>query len=182
MTASTAARYGSGSPMLDELAEAARFLADGLATAVQPKLSQPHQSSPLRLVVEGGGVSGDPIAEAARSYLLARRARNALFPPHLFGDPAWDILLDLFVCQAEGRRFAVSDACVAASVPPTTALRWVSQLLDHDLVVRRPDPCDGRRAYVTLTAPAQKALAAWLSSTFCIEGAKSNPAADTGER
>lgn len=89
--------------------------------------------------------------DLAASELRQRRFRERIFPPGLFGDPAWDILLDLFVAEARGNRVSVTDACLAAAVPMTTALRWVRQLESVGLVVRRADERDARRAWLVLT-------------------------------
>jgi hypothetical protein len=106
------------------------------------------------------------LAAAARHYLRARRERDALFPAHLFADPAWDMLLDLFACSAEGRRTSARDLCVAADVPPATALRWLDRLEALELVRRRPDPSDARNDLVALTVPAIRTIGSWLEATF----------------
>jgi hypothetical protein len=55
----------------------------------------------------------------------ARRKRAEFVPSALLAEPAWDILLDLYIRQAQGKRTTVSSACVGAIVPATTALRWL---------------------------------------------------------
>lgn len=75
--------------------------------------------------------------------------------PGLFGEPAWDILLDLYVAHLDGRQVAVSSACIAACVPPTTALRYLNRLERSGLIRRRPDAKDHRRV---LVAPSQRAI------------------------
>ena len=59
-----------------------------------------------------------------------RRARTAIFgaDAELFGEPAWDILLDAAIMEGQGRSVSVTSACLAADVPPTTALRYLSAL------------------------------------------------------
>ena len=91
---------------------------------------------------------------AVRAVIRARRHRDmhfrAAFGADLFADPAWDILLDLFASKLEKKRVAVSSLCIAAAVPPTTALRWIKTLTDHKIVLRDADPQDGRRVYIEL--------------------------------
>jgi DNA-binding MarR family transcriptional regulator len=60
----------------------------------------------------------------------------------------------------------VSDACIAASVPATTALRWFAKMEENGLIVRRQDPHDARRAHVELTEGAAHEVASWLKRTF----------------
>ena len=68
------------------------------------------------------------------------------------------MLLDLYAARLERRRVSVSSLCIAAAVPPTTALRWIGTLHDADLFGREPDPTDKRRAHITLTARAADAM------------------------
>ncbi len=45
----------------------------------------------------------------------------------------------------------MTDVCVAAAVPQTTALRWIGTLEREGLIDRRPDPRDSRRVIVRLS-------------------------------
>jgi hypothetical protein len=89
--------------------------------------------------------------ELVRRTIKARRLRDRDFPSGLFGEPAWDILLDLQLARLEQRRVTVSDACVAAAVPATTGLRWLKSLGARGLVTRDRDRFDCRRVFVELT-------------------------------
>lgn len=80
-----------------------------------------------------------------------RRRRESLFDAGLFADPAWDIMLELYKSELSGRRMAVSDVCSGAAVPPTTALRWIVLLESKGMILRRKDPLDGRRIFVSLS-------------------------------
>jgi hypothetical protein len=129
------------------------------------------KSPPARLrIVEGSGAPREPLhielGAVARHYLRERRRREARLPADLFADPVWDTMLDLFASKAEGRRVTVSDACIAASVPATTALRWFAKMEENGLIVRRQDPHDARRAHVELTEGAAHEVASWLKRTF----------------
>lgn len=87
-----------------------------------------------------------------RAVQAARRRRDALFPAELFADPAWDMLLELYALHLEQKRVSVSSLCIAAYVPPTTALRWVAKLEEERLATRTEDPTDGRRTWIQLSA------------------------------
>jgi len=91
-----------------------------------------------------------------------RTRRRSFFSAEIFGEPAWDILLDLFVAKVRGLRISVTSACIASQVPPTTALRWLTVLEDHGLIAREPDLLDGRRAWVQLTECGFKAMSGLL--------------------
>lgn len=91
------------------------------------------------------------IREAHLAYEL-RRKREAIFAGlELFGEPAWDMLLDLYGAHVKGQLVSVSSACIASAGPATTALRWLGTLQQAGLVERTSDPQDQRRVLVRLT-------------------------------
>lgn len=97
--------------------------------------------------------SADPAMVAAR-LLKVRRERAALFGDTvaaLLGEPVYDILLDLYVAHAAGRRISVTSACIASGVPPTTALRTIERLVASGAVRRYPDEEDRRRSLLALS-------------------------------
>lgn len=101
-------------------------------------------------------------AALVRRLIRLRRDRDRHLPAELFGDPAWDMLLDLTAARMEQVDVPVSSLCLAAAVPTTTALRWVRSLSEAGLFVRRTDPADARRAFITLSDGAFQAMTAWL--------------------
>ena len=112
---------------------------------------------------EGGGKEGPPVdARMVRSVIRARRLRDRYFKGGLFADPAWDMMVDLMAARLEKHRVAVSSLCIAAAVPPTTALRWIKTLTDKGVFVRCADPTDGRRVYIELSDDAARALTAYI--------------------
>ncbi len=104
-----------------------------------------------------------PDAAEIRSIIRQRRLRDRYFAPDLFADPAWDMLLDLMAARAERVQVAVSSLCIAAAVPPTTALRWIKTMTDVGLFERASDPEDGRRIFIQLSDKAANAMANYLS-------------------
>jgi hypothetical protein len=109
-----------------------------------------------------------------RRLLKVRRDRDRYFPAEIFADPGWDMLLDLMAAQMEQRDVPVSSLCIAAAVPTTTALRWIRSLTEAGLFVRRMDPADARRTYISLSPDAAAAMMAWLrafSDQFAIRSA-----------
>ncbi|MGE5953090.1 MAG: MarR family transcriptional regulator [Qipengyuania vulgaris] len=105
-----------------------------------------------------------------RKLIRQRQARAQFFDAELFADPAWDILLDLAAARAERRQVCVTSLCIAAGVPATTALRWISQMVDADLLVRIPDPHDRRRAHIALADATADAIARYFAAIGIGEG------------
>jgi len=99
---------------------------------------------------------------AVRIYLRCRRLRERLLPREIFGEPAWDILLDLYAAHLEGKAVSISSACIASAVPTTTALRWLSRLVECGLIERSLDASDARRAHVRMTEDGLQAVTRWV--------------------
>lgn len=99
-----------------------------------------------------GPAEQDHIVNLARSFYRGRRLRSDIFNDgQLFGEPAWDMLLDLFIAEADGKQLSITAACIGAAVPTSTALRWLVILEDRGLVRRENDPSDARRVFLHLT-------------------------------
>lgn len=105
-----------------------------------------------------------PDPRLVRQVIANRQARGRFFDPALFGDPAWDMLLDLTAAQGEGVQVSVTSLCIAAGVPATTALRWLTQMVESGIFVRLPDPADKRRAFIAMSNGALAGMANYFAS------------------
>lgn len=141
----TAAKSVGAAALQEPVAEASA-LADVLTTPADPQ--------------------NGPAIALAREMYLARRRRGKQLPADLFGEPTWDILLDLYVATREGRRGPTTSACIGADVPPTTALRWLRILEARGLVAREDDGRDGRRTFVYLTERGLASMDGFLHCTL----------------
>ena len=150
---------GSLHRISDELAEFARTLARMADTDRQSGVSDKPVS--FRPAPIGGfqpfpvslSASAAPIdTKALRDIIKMRRLRDQFFESELFADPAWDILLDLKAAAGEGQTVSVSSLCIAAAVPPTTALRWITAMTESGMLERRQDPDDARRVFIVLSS------------------------------
>jgi DNA-binding MarR family transcriptional regulator len=103
------------------------------------------------------------LADAARAILALRRFRDSVFQDlGLFGEPSWNILLDLYEARARGVPVSVSGACVGSGVPTTTALRYITALVESGWVIRHPHPWDNRVSHVTLSDDATERMSTIL--------------------
>lgn len=104
-----------------------------------------------------------PDARLVRRIIQQRQLRSKFFDAELFADPAWDMLLDLTAARVERTRVSVTSLCIASGVPPTTALRWIGQMVDAGLLERQQDEIDRRRAFIALTDAAAEAMARYFA-------------------
>lgn len=109
-----------------------------------------------------GAVDERYLASIAQSLYASRRLRERHMRNDLFGEPAWDMLLDLFVRGTQGKKTGVTSLCVASGVPPTTALRWITTLQDAGLILREGSEQDRRVAYLKLSASGFAAIRRYL--------------------
>lgn len=144
---------GHENELLLELRKEVSRIASTLA-----RLAMESDARPL----DAGAVDGvdvpEVLAETVASMIRARRRRELYFAKELLADPAWDMMIELLHAEILQQRVQVSNLCVAAGVPATTALRWLKILVKHGLAVRHPDPLDLRRVYVELSPTGSAAL------------------------
>jgi hypothetical protein len=149
-----------GTARLQQLSEEVGRIASVLAA-----LSEDDAAAAAVAAATAPEAEGEKIeAGFIRSIIRARRLRDHFYRSEMFADPAWDMILDLMAARVEKQRVAVSSLCIAAAVPPTTALRWIKTLCDQGVFVRIADPEDGRRVFIELSDDAARATEAYLKS------------------
>lgn len=112
-----------------------------------------------------GGIQRSDASLVFAKYVLAARRRRARFLKGIkFGEPSWDMILDLYVAFREGRRVDVTGLYLSSGVAATTAVRYVEMLEEEGLVHRTPDQSDGRRFFVTLADRLRDMIEQWLEN------------------
>lgn len=101
----------------------------------------PAERVPQPFLVEAGKI---------RRILAARRVREQQLGADLFVDPAWDLLLEAFAADLEQKPLYRSDLARAASVPETTAVRWLRKL-EQDGWLRSSEESAGEPQLIELT-------------------------------
>lgn len=95
-----------------------------------------------------------------------RRIRGKFFRTDIFGEPAWDMMLDLFINRMQNKQISVSSACLASNVPATTGLRWLKQLESCGLIERVGKTDDQRVVWVKLSDDAMEGMFAYFEECF----------------
>lgn len=77
----------------------------------------------------------DSAASVAAAIREFRRARSHFLPADIFGEPAWDLLLELFIADSEGRRLTGADVSARCEIPSTVLARWLKYLSKAGFVI-----------------------------------------------
>lgn len=120
------------------------------------------RATQTRPAAEPSPGSDEGLLSLAKTIYRFRRKREEIFGLRVFSDGNWDILLDLFIAQEQGKKISISSACLAACVPATTALRHLSALAKYGMISRLADDKDGRSARVALTSSGYEKIVSLL--------------------
>ena len=104
-----------------------------------------------------------PTPDQLRQLLNVRHARAEFFGAHLFGNPAWDILLLGYLALLEDERLTLSDLCQSSIVPATTTLRWVRVLEQDGLLRQHHDVVNPSRSWFELSAAGKVRMERFLT-------------------
>lgn len=133
-----------------------------MAGVRMPDGNRPH-SGPADIEWRQESSPAEMMLGMARRLYRDRRQRADVFKAALFSEPAWDMLLDLFIAAREGRQVSITSACIGAEVPVATGLRWLQQLEREGLIERSNDPSDARRTWIRLSVHADRSMTRYLT-------------------
>tara|TARA_R110000772_G_scaffold31902_1_gene78381 strand:+ start:2172 stop:2516 length:345 start_codon:yes stop_codon:yes gene_type:complete len=104
----------------------------------------------------------DNHVERARRFLIMHRKRSLFFPDGgMFGDPAWELLLEIYIATEAYRCVSKSDIAAKLSTTPAIASRWISVFMDHDYVAI----CEKQGSdYICMTDNARAECIAYLDA------------------
>lgn len=107
-------------------------------------------------------VSDAMLIARAREILAHRKMRRRFLPAELFHEPAWDMLIALFISHDDRRPTNVKALVAMADAPVTTSQRWIEHLHKLKLIDRVIDPVDRRRVEISLSNAGYEAVKAYL--------------------
>lgn len=114
-----------------------------------------------------------PALDTSRGALIARareefgnrHRRTTIFERSMFGEPAWDMLLALYILDVSGQRQTTGALMQFSGAPITTARRWLDYLVGNGLALRSHHPTDQRVMFISLTEKGRYALDLYYSET-----------------
>ncbi len=77
----------------------------------------------------------DRAAATAEAILKFRRIRSEILPRELFAEPGWDLLLELFVADANGHRLTARVVSERDNIPPSVLSRWLVHLTQIGFII-----------------------------------------------
>jgi DNA-binding MarR family transcriptional regulator len=110
------------------------------------------------------------LLETARQAIKFRRWRVSLFDRAMLGEPAYDLLLALYVAEEDLGQVTASRLSDLADVAQTSALRWLDYLIGKQLIERLPHRHDKRSSVLKLTERGRSALDSLLLQMMRIGG------------
>jgi hypothetical protein len=125
-----------------------------------------HQTSSLNrrpAIIANHGEDRATARAWAERFYAERRRRDALFPDGLFGEPAWDLLLAMFVARDRNQAMILCKAYKAAGVTDTTGRRLLDRMEADGLITRRRAPRSRKMRIVELTELAVERLTDYLA-------------------
>jgi hypothetical protein len=142
----------------EDIYKAVRELTQRVAELEAKAIDDGHGAPALEL-------SDDKLAALATSIYRTRQQRRKYFDPALFAEPAWDMLLDLFINRVRGARVSTTSLCLAAGAPQATGVRWIGLLVAQGLIRRYRAPDDARLMLVDITPQGYQLMRRCLSDS-----------------
>lgn len=81
-----------------------------------------------------GANDSDRLAAIARREAINRKQRNNLIRYDFSAEPAWDMLLALYIRRHDGQAIDAESLCAAAATSQTSALRAIGLLIETGFV------------------------------------------------
>lgn len=132
---------------------------------VENSLSKGHHRL-VRVASEVDHSKRDALFSKASEMISLRQLRRKYFEDEIFGEPAWDILLILYL--NDQIPLSITQVTKRVFYPPTTVLRWLDYLLRNDFVRRESHPHNNRMRMVELTDHGRRRLESYLSETLTL--------------
>lgn len=127
------------------------MLRAGLRNPLLPSPDRPELFAGKEISVGSRDGFDEACQDLLNLLLLVNRERERLLHKSIFGDPAWEISIELLKRGLRNEAIPVSSACTASCAPLTTSLRWVRNMEKLNLVERWNDPKDKRRDLIKLS-------------------------------
>ena len=111
---------------------------------------------PSRELTEEG--RHDFVLVLATALRDARKLRAQIFPGIPFGNPNWDVMVDLFLQEMNGYRTSLDHLALNGDLPAPIVYESVDALAELGLIERAPDRFDTRVFWLSLTVAGRQGM------------------------
>ncbi|SIN63361.1 IclR helix-turn-helix domain-containing protein [Parasphingorhabdus marina DSM 22363] len=102
--------------------------------------------------------SADPIKDLAKMILLQNRKRKQFMQQLDWGEPGWDLLLDLFVAESERMDSSATALAERNNMPLSSVRRYLALLVERGLLTQ----ASANEPNWRLTQTAKHGLVSWV--------------------
>jgi|GEM_PF-2838253 len=106
----------------------------------------------------------EPLLAVAKRLRDERAWRASCFGRLQFFEPAWDLMLHLFIAAESGETVKVGDACRLVSMGRAAGLRWIGALEAGGLVDTAGDSAISDTSVLTLSVHGRATMSNYLSA------------------
>jgi DNA-binding transcriptional ArsR family regulator len=106
--------------------------------------------------------------QLVRDHIATLARREEILGSNLFGDPAWELLLQGFAAALSYERLTTSIFITRVKLPPSTTSRWLKKLEADGLLQRETDPFDARLSLISLTPQAFEGLVRYFTLRWSV--------------
>jgi DNA-binding MarR family transcriptional regulator len=100
----------------------------------------------------------DFVLVLATALREARKLRAQIFPGIPFGNPNWDVMLDLFLQELNGFRTSLDHLALTGDLPAPIVYESVDALAELGLIERKQDRFDTRVYWLSLTVTGRQGM------------------------
>lgn len=102
----------------------------------------------------------------ALTLLTLRKRRSDFLYRAMFGEPAYDMLLGLYVAESDERPITAARLAHIAGVAQSSAARWIEYLVAKGLIQRERHPAHKRASILNLSPRGREALEGLFATMF----------------
>jgi DNA-binding MarR family transcriptional regulator len=108
----------------------------------------------------------EQLHKMACTLLTLRKRRADFLYRAMFGEPAYDMLLGLYVAEDGGQAMTAARLADIAGVAQSSAARWIEYLVAKDLIDRERHPSHKRASLLKLSCKGRAALDAMFAAAI----------------
>jgi len=129
------------------------------------KLAEELAEAARKFDAAGEGGTAQPSIEAMtpREYFASlldlRRLREHYFGNELFGEPAWDIMLELMLSRIDAREVLANELKSHSTAPNVVTRHYLEALVEAKLVEMFDNAANSEDPYVSLSSEAARRMA-----------------------